>query len=161
MVYRCDQAVIGGAREPIRCKVSGTVCAHQKMCMMEGRIVLTDGAMRCPGRDAETMAAAAAAEPETVPAAGLERVELAAADDPEMEDDLDLIPEDEPEVMLTDVEILPAGYTGPSAKNGKAGDLPEPETVPAAAAEPEKKPGRKAAVAKSGKTGAKKSSGKK
>ena len=51
MAYRCDQAVIGGAREPIRCKVSGTVCAHQKMCMMEGRIVLTDKAMTCPARD--------------------------------------------------------------------------------------------------------------
>ena len=42
MAYRCDQAIIGGARDAIRCKVSGTVCAHQKMCMMEGRIVLTD-----------------------------------------------------------------------------------------------------------------------
>lgn len=51
MAYRCDQTVIGGAREPIRCKVSGTVCAHQKMCMMEGRIVLTDKAMACPARD--------------------------------------------------------------------------------------------------------------
>ena len=107
MAYRCPQAITGGAREAIRCKVSGSVCAHQKMCMMEGRIVLTDGAMRCPGRDAEMMAAAAAAEPEVVLAAGLERVELAAA------------------------------------------------------AEPEKKPGRKAAGAKSGKTGAKKNSGKK
>lgn len=57
MAYRCPQAITGGAREAIRCKVSGSVCAHQKMCMMEGRIVLTDGAMRCPGRDAETMAA--------------------------------------------------------------------------------------------------------
>ena len=44
MAYRCDQAIIGGARDAIRCKVSGTVCAHQKMCMMEGRIVLTDKA---------------------------------------------------------------------------------------------------------------------
>ena len=51
MAYRCDQAVTGGAREAIRCKVSGTVCAHQKMCMMEGRIVLTDKAMTCPARD--------------------------------------------------------------------------------------------------------------
>ena len=51
MAYRCDQAVIGRAEDPIRCKVSGTVCAHQKLCMMEGRIVLTDGAMSCPGRD--------------------------------------------------------------------------------------------------------------
>ena len=50
MAYRCDQAVFGAAREAIRCKVSGSVCAHQKMCMMEGRTVLTDGAMRCPGR---------------------------------------------------------------------------------------------------------------
>ena len=51
MAYRCDQAVLGGMRDPIRCKVSGSVCAHQKMCLMEGRIVLTDGAMRCPARD--------------------------------------------------------------------------------------------------------------
>ena len=51
MAYRCGQAVFGGAREAIRCRVSGTVCAHQKMCMMEGRTVLTDGAMRCPARD--------------------------------------------------------------------------------------------------------------
>ena len=50
MAYRCDQAVIGSAEEPIRCKVSGNVCAHQKMCLMEGRIVLTDGALRCPAR---------------------------------------------------------------------------------------------------------------
>ena len=51
MAYRCGQAIIGRAEEPIRCKVSGTVCAHQKMCLMEGRIVLTDGALRCPARD--------------------------------------------------------------------------------------------------------------
>ncbi len=51
MSYRCDQAVFAGAREAIRCKVSGSICAHQKMCMMEGRIVLTDGALRCPARD--------------------------------------------------------------------------------------------------------------
>ena len=51
MAYRCEQAIIRGARDAIRCKVSGTVCAHQKMCLMEGRIVLTDGAMRCPARD--------------------------------------------------------------------------------------------------------------
>ena len=53
MAYRCDQAVFGRATDPIRCKVSGNVCAHQKMCMMEGRTVLTDGAMRCPGRDGQ------------------------------------------------------------------------------------------------------------
>jgi len=51
MAYRCGQAVIGRAEDPIRCKVSGTVCAHQKFCGMEGRIVLTDGALRCPARD--------------------------------------------------------------------------------------------------------------
>jgi len=50
MAYRCGQAIIGRAEEPIRCKVSGTVCAHQKMCLMEGRIVLTDGALECPAR---------------------------------------------------------------------------------------------------------------
>ena len=51
MADRCGQAIIGRAEDPIRCKVSGTVCAHQKMCMMEGRIVLTDKAMTCPARD--------------------------------------------------------------------------------------------------------------
>ena len=51
MAYRCEQAIIGGATDAIRCKVSGSICAHQKMCMMQGRIVLTDGAMNYPGRD--------------------------------------------------------------------------------------------------------------
>ena len=49
MAYRCDQAVYGGHRDPIRCKVSGSVCAHQKMCMMEGRIVLTDNTYEADG----------------------------------------------------------------------------------------------------------------
>ena len=53
MAYRCSQAIIGGAREPIRCKVSGSVCAHQKFCLMEGRIVLTDRSMKCPARDGQ------------------------------------------------------------------------------------------------------------
>lgn len=51
MAYRCGQAVAGGATETIRCKVSGAACAHQRFCQMEGRIVLTDGALRCPARD--------------------------------------------------------------------------------------------------------------
>ena len=51
MNYKCPKAIIRGATDPIQCTVSGTVCAHQKMCLMEGRIVLTDGAMRCPGRE--------------------------------------------------------------------------------------------------------------
>jgi len=51
MAYRCGQAIIGRADEPIRCKVSGGICAHQRMCMMEGRIVLTDQALSCPARD--------------------------------------------------------------------------------------------------------------
>ncbi len=51
MAYRCDQAIFGRATEAIRCKVSGNVCAHQKMCMMEGRTVLTDLALKCPARD--------------------------------------------------------------------------------------------------------------
>lgn len=50
MAYRCSQAIIGGAREPIRCKVSGSVCAHQKYCLMEGRIMLTDQSLWCPAR---------------------------------------------------------------------------------------------------------------
>ena len=53
MAYRCDQAVIGGVEDAIRCKVSGTVCAHQKFCAMAGRTVLTDGALRCPARDGQ------------------------------------------------------------------------------------------------------------
>ena len=51
--YRCPHAITRGAREAIRCRVSGTVCAHQKMCLMEGRIVLTADAMKCPGRAQE------------------------------------------------------------------------------------------------------------
>ena len=62
MAYRCGQAIIGRAEEPIRCKVSGTVCAHQRMCLMEGRIVLTDGALNCPARDGKMP------EPEKKPA---------------------------------------------------------------------------------------------
>ena len=58
MAYRCPMAITGGAREAIRCKASGSVCAHQKMCMMEGRVVLTAGAMDCPGRDEVGQAAA-------------------------------------------------------------------------------------------------------
>jgi hypothetical protein len=54
MAYRCSQAIIGGAREPIRCKVSGDVCAHQKYCLMEGRIVLTDQSLWCPARGRTT-----------------------------------------------------------------------------------------------------------
>lgn len=76
MAYRCGQAVIGRAEDPILCKVSGTVCAHQKMCMMEGRIVLTDGALRCPARDGKmpeekkpAQAVTAKEEPEKKPAA--------------------------------------------------------------------------------------------
>ena len=72
MAYRCGQAIIGRAEEPIRCKVSGTVCAHQKMCLMEGRIVLTDGALRCPARDGQMPAEVPEtpkAEPEKKPAA--------------------------------------------------------------------------------------------
>ena len=53
MAYRCGQAITGGATDAIRCKVSGTVCAHQKYCRMEGRIVLTDEALRCPARDGQ------------------------------------------------------------------------------------------------------------
>ncbi len=49
--YRCPYAIVRGARDAIRCRVSGTVCAHQKMCLMEGRIVLTADAMKCPGRE--------------------------------------------------------------------------------------------------------------
>ena len=49
--YKCPQAIIGKARDAIRCKVSGSVCAHQKMCLMEGRIVLTADAMKCPGME--------------------------------------------------------------------------------------------------------------
>ena len=70
MAYRCPMAITGGAREAIRCKASGSVCAHQKMCMMEGRIVLTAGAMDCPGREAkDAPAAKPAKKPGRKPAA--------------------------------------------------------------------------------------------
>lgn len=68
MAYRCDQAIIGRAEDPIRCKVSGTVCAHQRMCLMEGRIVLTDGSLRCPARDGQMPEAVPEVEPEKKPA---------------------------------------------------------------------------------------------
>lgn len=67
MAYRCGQAIIGRAEEPIKCKVSGTICAHQRMCMMEGRIVLTDGALDCPARDGKMPEPVT--EPEKKPAA--------------------------------------------------------------------------------------------
>ena len=80
MAYRCPNAIIGGAREAIRCKASGSVCAHQKMCMMEGRIVLTAGAMDCPGRDESERVAV---QPD-IPDAG-EAPETVPANDPEQE----------------------------------------------------------------------------
>ena len=67
MAYRCGQAIIGRAEEPIKCKVSGTICAHQRMCLMEGRIVLTDGALDCPARDGKMPEPVT--EPEKKPAA--------------------------------------------------------------------------------------------
>lgn len=67
MAYRCGQAIIGRAEEPIKCKVSGTICAHQRMCIMEGRIVLTDGALDCPARDGKMPEPVT--EPEKKPAA--------------------------------------------------------------------------------------------
>ena len=67
MAYRCGQAIIGRAEEPIKCKVSGTICAHQRMCLMEGRIVLTDGALDCPARDGKMPEQVT--EPEKKPAA--------------------------------------------------------------------------------------------
>ena len=79
MAYRCDQAVIGRAEDPIRCKVSGTVCAHQKMCLMEGRIVLTDGAMDCPARDGKMPEPAEAGEAREKPAAKPQRKTAGAA----------------------------------------------------------------------------------
>lgn len=49
--YKCMEAIIRGSREPILCRVSGDVCAHQRYCLTEGRIVLTDQALSCPGRN--------------------------------------------------------------------------------------------------------------
>ena len=66
MAYRCDQAVIGGVNDAILCKVSGTVCAHQKFCTMAGRTVLTDEALRCPARDGQ-MPEAVLEKPELKP----------------------------------------------------------------------------------------------
>ena len=68
MAYRCSQAIVGGAREPIRCKVSGTVCAHQKYCLMEGKIVLTDQSLWCPARGGRLLPDEPEKEPEAVPA---------------------------------------------------------------------------------------------
>ena len=67
MAYRCGQAVFGRAETPILCKVSGAGCAHQRFCQMEGRVVLTDGALRCPARDGQ-MPEDVPAVPETVKA---------------------------------------------------------------------------------------------
>ena len=75
MAYRCSQAIIGGAREPIRCKVSGTVCAHQKYCLMEGKIVLTDQSLWCPARGGRLMPDELEKDPETVPEAQAEETE--------------------------------------------------------------------------------------
>lgn len=77
MAYRCDQAIIGGAMDAICCKVSGNVCAHQKMCLMEGRIVLTDGALRCPARDGQLPEPEK--EPEKAPAVKAQRKTAGAA----------------------------------------------------------------------------------
>ena len=63
MAYRCDQAEIGSPRDAIRCKVSGGPCAHQRMCLMEGRRVLTDGALRCPARNGQLPEEPKKAEP--------------------------------------------------------------------------------------------------
>lgn len=79
MAYRCGQAIIGRANDPIRCKVSGTVCAHQRMCMMEGRIVLTDGALRCPARDGQMPEAVEAEKAPEKPAAKPQRKTAGAA----------------------------------------------------------------------------------
>ena len=68
MAYRCSQAIVSGAREPIRCKVSGTVCAHQKYCLMEGKIVLTDQSLWCPARGGRLMTDEPEKDPEAVPA---------------------------------------------------------------------------------------------
>ena len=76
MAYRCGQAIIGRAEEPIRCKVSGSVCAHQKMCLMEGRIVLTDGALRCPARDGKLPETPAQAKKETPAAAEAQKAKV-------------------------------------------------------------------------------------
>jgi len=82
MAYRCEQAIIGRAEEPIRCKVSGSVCAHQRMCLMEGRIVLTDGALRCPARDGKLPEKPAAATAEAPAAKVRKTAEKAPAKKP-------------------------------------------------------------------------------
>ena len=51
MAYRCNQAIAGGVKDAIRCKVSGSICAHQYYCEMQGRKVLSAGALDCPARD--------------------------------------------------------------------------------------------------------------
>ena len=92
MAYRCSQAIIGGAREPIRCKVSGGVCAHQKYCLMEGRIMLTDQSLWCPARGGRLIEK----EPEKAPEAP-----VAASADPATEPAEETVPAAEPEKKTT------------------------------------------------------------
>lgn len=92
MAYRCSQAIIGGAREPIRCKVSGGVCAHQKYCLMEGRIMLTDQSLWCPARGGRLIEQ----EPEKAPEAPVD-----AAADPSMEPAEETVPAAEPAKQTT------------------------------------------------------------
>ena len=92
MAYRCSQAIIGGAREPIRCKVSGDVCAHQKYCLMEGRIVLTDQSLWCPARGGRLIEK----EPEKAPEAPVD-----AAADPATEPAEETAPAAEPAKKTT------------------------------------------------------------
>ena len=37
----------------VRCKKSGTLCAHQYWCPCDGRCKLTERARTCPGRSAK------------------------------------------------------------------------------------------------------------
>ena len=83
MAYRCSQAIVGGAREPIRCKVSGTVCAHQKYCLMEGKIVLTDQSLWCPARGGRLLPDEPENVPVTVPAEPAAEPETEAAPEAE------------------------------------------------------------------------------
>lgn len=82
MAYRCNQAIAGGVKDAIRCKVSGSICAHQYYCEMQGRKVLSAGALDCPARDGklpeEPKAAPAEKAPEK-PAAKPQRKTAGAA----------------------------------------------------------------------------------
>ena len=135
MAYRCDQAIFGGAREPIRCRVSGSVCAHQKMCLMEGRIVLTDGAMRCPARDGQL--------PEEVPVPEVTVVERIP------DADAAKVRGNEPNVRWNETVKAPAKTTA-ARKKSESTKAKKPATGGKTSAKTAKAPAKKTGSGKAG-----------